>query len=232
MTRNPDTAGRARAFANDDQPEAGQWEEGWDADDVFGTEAEAVDGLRAVARLARLLPEIDWFGAAGQPLTAVDYAEAENYCAGLGFFDVSVGGLATWRQAAEAVSDPDWSSEVWEAEDQAHQALLEIAEQFLPTHDLEVALNHVALRAGELALKQAGAALAQIGLEDEEVLKAAGQAAAQAAHQAALLLAVRALGAVAEEAGLDEAHPFAAKFRLFERGHWPLGLAGNTFSVF
>ncbi len=225
---------RARPYANDDEPESDAFgmAEGWDEDAALEEGDAALDGLRAVARLAKLLPGINWFGAAGRPLTAAELTEAENYCAALGFFDTSIGGIATWRQAADAVADPDWSSELWQAEDQAHQALLELAEQFLPVHDLHVALNHVSLRAGELALAQAIAAVARVGLEDEELVKAAGQAAAQTAYQAALVLAVQAVGEAIT--GLDdgESHAFAAKFRLYEQGRWPLGLAGNTFSVF
>lgn len=225
---------RAQPYANDDEPENETFGPGdeWDEDDALEDGDAALDGLRAVARLAKLLPGIDWFGAAGRPLSAAELNEAESYCAALGFFDTSIGGIATWRQAADAVADPDWSSELWEAEDQAHQALLELAEQFLPVHDLHVALNHVSLRAGELALAKAIDVVARVGLEDEELVKAAGQAAAQAAYQAALVLAVQAVGA--EITGLDdgESHAFAAKFRLYELGRWPLGLAGNTFSVF
>lgn len=213
---------RPPPVANDDDA----YGEAFDNEDEdFIPDDEALEGLRAVARLAKLLPGIDWFGAVGRPLKNAELTEAENYSAGLGFFDVSIGGVEGWREAAAAAEDPDWNPLWWEAEDQAHQALMEQAERLLPSHDLEVALSHVSIRAAELAQIKAVAAAARAGIVDDELIKAAAQAAAQAAYQAALVLA-------AQPDDTDGEHAFAAKFRLFEMGRWPLGLTGNTLNLF
>jgi hypothetical protein len=62
----------------------------------------------------------------------------------------------------------------------------------------------------------------QWGIEDEEILRAAIGQALQSCYQAALVIA----------AGEEEDHPFAQKFRLYENGHWPLGVAGTTLNIF
>lgn len=68
----------------------------------------------------------------------------------------------------------------------------------------------------------ASTALARAGLADAGLGKSAAGSATIAVHHAALALA----------AGKTGAHPFAAKFRLFQAGRWPLGVYGNVFYVF
>jgi len=215
--------------ANDDDGSQGNHFEDELEDLIPG--AEAIAGLRAVARLARLLPNIDWFSQTGRPIKNTQLIWAESYCAGLGFLDVNVSGLEGWREAAALAAEQDWDAQFWEAEEQAHQALLEQAEQWLPSYDLEVALNHVALRATELAQIKAVAAAARAGIVDDGLIRAAAQAAGQAAYQAALVLAAQG-NDYNEDDDSGEEHAFAAKFRLFEAGRWPLGLVGNTFTLF
>lgn len=204
-----------RDIANDDSPFE-------DVDDGEMPGEEAIEGLRAVARMARLIPAIGWFGAVGQPLEPSEIADAESYIEGLGFLGAHVAGIESWPAAAAAAQDPDWSPEWWEAEEQARAALLEAAQGLYPEHDLMVALTHVSTKAGEVAHGKAAIAAARAGIADEALIRAAAGAAAQAAYQAALVLA----------ADGDAEHPFAVKFRLFEAGRWPLGLVGNTFNLF
>ena len=64
-------------------------------------------------------------------------------------------------------------------------------------------------------------------MEDAAARHLAVGSAVQAAHQAALVL-VAAAGADMDV----ERHPFAAKFRLFEFGRWPVGVAGRSFNLF
>ena len=70
----------------------------------------------------------------------------------------------------------------------------------------------------DAALRAAG----QSGVVDPALVRAAAGAATQASYQAALVLA----------AGEDAEHVFAIKYRLFEAGRWPLGIAGMTFNLF
>lgn len=195
-----------------------------DADDDDGAaRSDDLDGLRAVARLAKLAGRIDWFGAVGRPLTPSERTDAEDYVAGLGFPDISVGRVEDWRAAATVAAEaPDWGEDWWQAEEQMRKALLDEALALTPEHDLMVALTHVSATAKERAQTRATAAAARQGISNAVLVKTAADAAAQAAYQAALVLA----------ADGDADHPFAVKFRLFEAGRLPLGITGSTFNVF
>lgn len=184
--------------------------------------SDDLDGLRAVARLAKLAGRISWFSAVGQPLEPSELEDAESYVAGLGFPDVRVGAVEDWRAAEAAAQAPDWREDWWEAEEQMRRALLDEALALNAEHDLMVALTHVSTTASETAHGLAAVSAARHGIADQALIRVAAGAAAQAAYQAALVLA----------ADGDAEHPFAVKFRLFEAGRLPLGIVGNTFNIF
>jgi hypothetical protein len=220
-------------IANDDE----------DDDDLFGDDSidaltgialggsdDDLDSLRAVARLAKLVGSLPWFSAVGRKLTSGEIDDAEAYIAGIGFAEMQVAGIENWLAASAAAQAPDWGDDWWQAEQQMQDALLELALTQNDENDLTVALTHVSTRAGEVAHEHAAKMAARQGVSDPALLKVAAGAAAQAAYQAALVLAAR--GA----ADLDDAeagdHPFAIKFRLFEAGRLPLGITGSTFNLF
>lgn len=219
-------------IANDDE----------DEDDIFGEDSldaltgiavdedDDLSGLRAVARLAKLVGSLPWFAAVGRKLTATEIDTAEAYIAGIGFAEMQVAGIENWLAAAGAAQAPDWDDDWWQAEQQMQTALLEQALTQIDEHDLEVALTHVSTRAGEVAHEHASRMAARQGVSDPALLKVAAGAAAQAAYQAALVLAAR--SAEGEDGEDGEEHPFAIKFRLFEAGRLPLGPAGSTFNLF
>ena len=64
----------------------------------------------------------------------------------------------------------------------------------------------------------------QHNVADEEILRAAMGAGVQICHLAALVL-------LSGHEDLED-HPFFHKFRLFEAGHWPIGIAGSSFNIF
>lgn len=200
-------------IANDDE----------DEDDIFDEAGLSDDSdLRAVAKLAKMIGGMSWFAAVGQPLEPSEIDDAELYVSGLGFPEVRVAAVEDWRGAEAAAQAPDWSQDWWEAEEQMRRALLDEALTRNDEHDLMVALTHVSTRAGEVAHGLAAVSAARGGVADQALIKVAAGAAAQAAYQAALVLA----------AGEDSEHPFAVKFRLFEAGRLPLGIVGNTFNLF
>ncbi|MCW0236725.1 MAG: hypothetical protein OJJ21_24230 [Ferrovibrio sp.] len=216
-------------IANDDDDEAaGFGEDSIDA--LTGIDLENgddLDGLRAVARLAKLVGSLPWFAAVGRKLTATEINDAEAYVAGIGFDEMQVAGVENWLAASAAAQAHDWDDDWWQAEQQMQNALLEQALQHTDEHDLEVALTHVSTRAGEVAHEHAAKMAARQGVSDPALLKVAAGAAAQAAYQAALVLAAR-----SAESEDDGEHPFAIKFRLFEAGRLPLGIVGSTFNLF
>lgn len=220
-------------IANDDEDEDvdGFGEDGLDAltgIDLDGGDDE-LNGLRAVARLSKLVGSLPWFSAVGRKLTAAEINDAEAYVAGIGFDGMQVAGIENWLAASAAAQAPDWGDDWWQAEQQMQTALLEEALQFTDEHDLDVALAHVSTRAGEVSHEHAARMAQRQGVSDPALLKVAAGAAAQAAYQAALVLAARS-GGTADDDG--EEHPFAIKFRLFEAGRLPLGITGGTFNLF
>jgi len=215
--------------ANDDDDEPGPDSGAPDADeaDEFWDSITMVRGLGAVAQLARLLPKMDWFGQAGRLPSPALRVQAEDYAAALGFYHLEISCPENWDEAADLILADEFDPTFWQAEAQAGQALMELALTHLPEHDLQVALSHVAFSAAQLARRRAERLLSPYGREDEAVLVAAGQAAASAAAQTGLLLALQSAGLLA-----PEPHLFEQKFRLFEQGRWPLGLIGGSLHLF
>ncbi|MBM3570563.1 MAG: hypothetical protein FJX46_17625 [Alphaproteobacteria bacterium] len=178
--------------------------------------------LQAIARFVAGLEAVAWFGAVGEKLTADEAAAARAYLDALGFPDAGIGQVIDWDEAGDAAQNPELNSDWWEAEEQARMALIAEAEARLTGPELLSALDHVAQEAARIAGAAAVDSAARFGCEDEALVRAAAGAAAQACHQAALVLA----------AGAEPDHPFALKFRLYESGRWPLGVAGGTFNLF
>lgn len=193
----------------------------------FFDSVATVRGLQGVARLSRLLPGIDWFGAAGQPVPPPLRAEALAYAEVLGVWGPELACPETWDDAAELVLAQDFDPDFWRAEAQIAEPLMDQALALLPAHDLRVALSHVSFSAAQLARAKAARLLAVCGRDDEEVLLAAAQAAAAAAAQAGLALALQSAGSSDPGCAL-----FLGKFALFERGRWPLGMIGNSLFLF
>ena len=179
-------------------------------------------GLRALGRFARLVPDLGWFQNLGNELDEDEIEWAEAYLAEMGFPDSTVAPVGDWEEAADAAASADWNSPWWEAEEGLRAALMVEACARIGEERLEVALAHLAARAADAIRIGAEVAAARDGVIDEELVRAAAGAAAQAAHQAALVLA----------AEIEDEHPFALKFRLFETGRWPIGLTGHSFHLY
>jgi len=198
------------------------------ADDELGEDEgeealpEDFPTLAAVARFTRAIPRVPWFAAVGQPLGEAERGDAVAYLSALGFPHAHVAAVATWDEAGEAASNPEWDSAWWEAEEQLRAGLSAEAVDLVGEAEVMAALNHVGASAFQVVGEAAAEALAAAGVVDQELALAAAGAAVQACHQAALVLV----------AGAEEDHPFALKFRLFEAGRWPLGVAGSSFNLF
>ena len=179
--------------------------------------------LVAVARLARMVREVPWFAAVGQPLREAEIENAAAYVGALGFPQALIAAVDDWEEAEAAARNPDWNTAWWEAEEQLRAALTDAAVQLVVDQEaLMVALTNVTSAASEVVHDAALRAAGQSGVADQALVRAAAGAATQASYQAALVLA----------AGEDAEHAFAIKYRLFEAGRWPLGIAGMTFNLF
>lgn len=183
-----------------------------------GSEPEVIGDLR---RLAGDLQRAPWFAACGEPLTASEREEARTYLAALDFTGIEIAGVADWRRAALLTQDPLWSREWWEREAAAQAALQLRAAARLGERRALRALTEIT-EAAEILHGEAALAMSRAGIADPALSRVAAGAAAQACHQAGL----------ARAAGGGDAHFFAAKFRVFAGGRWPLGIVGGCYFVF
>ncbi|HXI86598.1 MAG TPA: hypothetical protein VNH64_04020 [Parvularculaceae bacterium] len=197
-----------------------------DDDELEALERE-IPALSRVARFARGLAALPWFANLGEPLTLGARAVAERYSDGLGFPAAGIAILVDWEDAAAAAESLDWQSPAWEAEELLRADLTARASDCLSEEALNIAMALVADRAAAPAREAMEQASAIWDITDEAARQLAVGAAAQAAHQSALLLIA------ATDSDFDaEAHPFAAKFQLFEFGRWPVGIVGGSFNLF
>lgn len=197
-------------------------------DDELDALERELPPLRRVAAFARGLDAIPWFANLGEPLTAGAKAAAAAYAEGLGFPDAEVAVLIDWDDAMAAAESLGWQGAAWEAEELLRAGMTERALAVLSEEALRFAMTLIAERLAEAAQSGMEEAAAIFDVADEAGRNLAIGAAVQAAHQAALVLI-----AAAGDPDLDaENHPFAAKFRLFEYGRWPVGVAGATFNLF
>ncbi len=183
---------------------------------------EEVPLLRGVRLFAEEAAELPWFTALGEPLDREVKRLARDYLDALGFPDVEPARIASWEDAADAAANMDFDTAQWEAEEQLRAGLASDALDAISEEALTIALTHVtAILGGRLgAAVREAAAFGEI--DDESLMDAAAGAAVQAAHNAALALI----------AGAEEDHPFRAKFALFARGRWPIGVSGLTLNIF
>ncbi|GAB4523533.1 MAG: hypothetical protein Kow00133_11520 [Amphiplicatus sp.] len=195
-------------------------------DELLRLERE-LPALTRLRRFAEGLADIPWFANLGEPLTPGARAAAAAYLDGLGFPDAEIAVVIDWEDAAAAAESLDWNSPAWEAEELLRADLTARALDLLSEEALTLALAVV----GEKVSGPAREAMEQASfiwdVEDEASRQLAVGAAVQGAHQAALTLVA------ANDAAFDaEAHPFAAKFQLFEFGRWPVGVTGSSFNLF
>lgn len=174
-----------------------------------------------LADFAAGLASRPWFARCGLALDRSEIADARAWLAGLGLDAVPVERVASWRDAARLIQQPEWSREWWDAETAQAESLRHAATALLGEKACLEALTDVTEAAAALR-DRAAASLARAGLDDESLAKVAGGAAAQACHQRGLAIL----------AGVDESHAFAAKFRLYAAGRWPLGIVGSAGFVF
>ncbi len=197
-----------------------------DNDGPDGPELEALEAeLPALARIRRFASaaiRVDWFAHVGEHPGPVTMDTAGRYVDALGFPDARVALVTDWAEAAAAAETLDFDSAAWEAEEQLRSALTMDALEHMSEDALSVALTHVSSVIHEPIRTSVEEALAIWDEPDDVLRELAVGSAIQACHQAALVLAAEA----------EEDHPFALRFRLFEGGRWPIGIAGLSFNFF
>lgn len=189
-----------------------------DIDDVL----EEYPTLKSVAPFVALASDVRWFRALGEQPDSETVRLAREYVNALGFPDAEPAFLPDWEDAAAAAENTEFNSPAWEAEEQLRAALTDEALLVLDPETLEMVMTHIAQAITESIDDAAKEAAEFLRIDDESFVLAVSGAAAQACYQAALV------GMVGEE----EDHSFAIRFQLFEKGHWPIGIIGNSFLIF
>ena len=190
------------------------------SDDYVDDDFDVADypSLVAGVRFTKSLPLLPWFAHTGRPLERELCEDAAMYATALGFPDAGAV-LGEWAEAAAIAADPDLASREREAE--LVRALADEAAATVGADNVQAALNDAGAAIGRIVPDRVRERLAALGAldGDTEALVAAAADAAYGACQGGLLVVL----AVAEED-----HVFARKFRLFERGRWPIGIIGHT----
>jgi hypothetical protein len=165
-----------------------------------------------------------WFSRLGEPLDARETALARLYLDGLGFPDADPALVSNWEDAAAAAETLDRDPIGWEAEEMLRTGLVSRVLERLEEEAANTALAYVAQKTGDTAKEAVEEAAAMDDVADMEIIHAAAGALAQAANGAALVV-------LAEAEDDNPPHPFLARWRLFSRGRWPVGLAGSTYNI-
>lgn len=194
-----------------------------DDEDDWQHESDEDPSLGLVRRFLLTAKTMQWFAAVGQPFDRPLREAARDYLDALGFPGAGIAPVDTWADAADAAETRDFDDPAFEAEEQLRAALTEEAVDMVGEEALEVISTLVAAELGDRIGEAALNAMKIWGKRDRDLVNAAAGAGLAACHQAVLLL-------VAGRA--EEDHPFALKFKLFEAGRWPVGLAGASFHLF
>lgn len=165
-----------------------------------------------------------WFARLGEPLDEREAALARLYLDGLGFPDAEPALVSNWEDAATAAETLDRDPIGWEAEEMLRAGLVSRVLDRLNEEAANTALSYVAQKTGDSAKEAVEEAAALDDVVDMEIIHAAAGALAQAANGAALVV-------LAEAEDDNPPHPFLARWRLFARGRWPVGLAGSTYNI-
>lgn len=194
------------------------------SEDVIARLLDEIPLLYKARAFAESIADPAFFSRLGERLDSREVTLARAYLDGLGFPDADPAPLGSWEDAAIAAEALDTDPLAWEAEEMLRAGLVERALERLDREALDAALTLVASAIGELAREAAEAAAAIDDVYDETVVNTAAGGLIQAAHGAVLVL-------LAEAEDEEPTHPFLARWRLYVRGRWPVGVAGATYNI-
>jgi hypothetical protein len=165
-----------------------------------------------------------FFSRLGETLNAREQSLARAYLDGLGFPDAMPAPLGDWADAVAAAEALDRDPAAWEAEEMMRASLAQQVLERLDEQALQAVLALVASKIGEIARGAAEASAAMDDVYDEAVINTAAGGLVQAANGAVLVI-------LAEAEDEVPPHPFLARWRLYVRGRWPVGVAGSTYNI-
>ena len=189
-----------------------------DIDELF----DDYPSLKSVAPFVEVANNVRWFRSLGERPPEHVVGFARDYAGLLGFPEAEPVFIPEWEDAAFAAENPEVNSSAWEAEEQLRAALTNDVLSVVDDDTLQMVMASVAQSITPAIDEAATEAREYMRIEDEAFVQAAAGAAAQACYQAALV----------GMAGVEEDHPFVRRFQLFEAGHWPIAILGNSFLIF
>jgi len=190
----------------------------YDVEDLF----DEFPSLKSVAPFLAVAENVRWFRAVGERPNDETRKIARDYADLLGFPEADPVFLPDWEDAAAAAENTEYNSAAWEAEEQQRAVLTEDVLGVIGEDVLEMVMAHVASNVSQAIDAAAAEAAEYLRIDDEEFVRAVSGAAVQACYQAVLV-------------GLsspEDDHPFVKRFQLFEAGHWPIAIIGNSFLIF
>lgn len=194
------------------------------SEDVIARLLDEIPLLYKARAFAESVTDPAFFSRLGEPLDKRETALARHYLDGLGFPDADPAPLGDWTDAVAAAEALDRDPAAWEAEEMLRTGLVHAALERLDEEALQAALTLVASKIGDLAREAAEASASMDDVYDETVVNIAAGGLIQAANGAVLVL-------LAEAEDDSPPHPFLARWRLYVRGRWPIGVAGATYNI-
>jgi len=186
------------------------------------------DPVAALADFPQRLRMASWFSFVGTPLSEAERADITEYTRALGLGDLQLVELDDWRAAEDCIKQTDWDAAWWNAEEDRRKTLLDQATTKIGDMALTRALTDLSDKVSDIVHGAAAVAASRGGVADQGLTRSAAGAATMSAYQAAVEKAAGIDSAANDNSGLA----FAAKFRLFEGGHWPLCVRGGAIYVF
>jgi hypothetical protein len=166
------------------------------------------------------LPKGVWFSNVGGELSDVERAECRHHLAKIGKPD-AVTLVRSWEQAYGLITGPTCAA-CLEYERAEERRLFELACAHLSADAVLLRLSNLMRGSADLFRGPATVACSKAAVSSPAIPAAAIGCVSQSLHQYGL----------ARLAGQDEEHFFAAKFRLFLGGRWPLGADATQFYLF
>jgi hypothetical protein len=168
------------------------------------------------------LPKRVWFNAVGHPLGSAELEACALYLRGLGAQRCCCIAVPSWEDAMTLAAKPNWYDQYWHHERAEERHLFGQASAQYSPDALLLRLANLMQGSARLFHSPAAVACSRAGITDCAIAHSAAGAAAQSLHQYGL----------ASITGQGEEHLFAAKFRLFLAGRWPLCVTADRFFVF
>ena len=185
------------------------------------------DPVAALADFPQRLRMASWFSFVGTPLSDAEREDVEEYTQALGLGSLELSELGDWRSVEACIKQTDWDADWWQAEEDRRKLLLDQATAKVGDMALTRALTDLSDKVSDIVHGAAAVAASRGGVADQGLTRSAAGAATMSAYQAAVEKAADV--DVTKKTG---GHAFAAKFRLFEAGHWPLCVRAGTFYIF